>query len=52
MKTEIVSWYRIREMSRFQSFHMFGLIGSAVLVAASAVWLIRRYGLRTVRGGP
>lgn len=37
-KAEVISWYRIQEMFRFQSIHMYGVIGSAVLVA----WLARR----------
>lgn len=41
MKSEVVSWFRIQEMFRFQSFHMYGIIGSAVLVAAVSVRLIK-----------
>ena len=50
IKAEIISWYRIQEMFRFQSFHMYGLIGSAVLVAALSVWLIKRLEVRTIGG--
>ncbi len=50
--SEVVSWYRIQEMFRFQSFHMYGIIGSAVVVSALSLQLIRRLGLRTVRGEP
>ena len=32
-KSEVVSWYRIYEMFKFQSFHMFGIIGSAVIIS-------------------
>jgi len=32
IKGEIISWFRIQEMFRFQSFHMYGIIGSAILV--------------------
>ena len=39
-KSEVVSWFRIQEMFRFQSFHMYGVIGSAVAVAATSVALI------------
>ena len=42
IRSEIVSWYRIQEMFRFQSFHMYGVIGSAVVVGAISVWLIKR----------
>ncbi|WP_022836817.1 DUF6691 family protein [Salisaeta longa] len=51
-KSEVISWFRIQEMFRFDSFHMYGIIGSAVAVAALSVWLIRRYDLRTRDGEP
>ena len=50
VRSEIVSWYRIQEMFRFQSFHMYGVIGSAVLVAALSVWLIKRFKLESLHG--
>lgn len=43
VKAEIISWFRIQEMFRFQSFHMFGIIGSAVVVGMISVWIIRRF---------
>lgn len=49
-KSEVISWFRIQEMFRFQSFHMYGIIGSAVAVAALSVWVIRRFDLRTLSG--
>ena len=49
-KSEVISWFRIQEMFRFQSFHMYGIIGSAVVVAAISVALIKRFGIRTVHG--
>lgn len=52
VKSEVLSWFRIQEMFRFQSFHMYGLIGSAVAVGALSVWLIRRTGLKTSQGDP
>jgi len=52
VKAEIISWYRIQEMFRLQSFHMYGIIGSAVITAMVSVALIRRFGLRTVYGEP
>ena len=51
-KAEVISWFRIQEMFRFQSFHMYGIIGSAVAVAAASVWLIRRFGVHTISGEP
>lgn len=50
-KAEIISWYRIQEMFRFQSFHMFGVIGSAVLLGIMSVQLIKRMGLKNYDGG-
>ena len=49
-KSEVISWYRIQEMFRFQSFHMYGIIASAVVVAALSLMIIRRCGLRTIGG--
>jgi uncharacterized protein len=50
VKAEIISWFRIQEMFRFQSFHMYGVIGSAVVVGALSVWLIRRFNVKTIYG--
>ncbi len=49
-KGEVISWFRIQEMFRFQSFHMYGIIGSAVAVAALSVFVIRRWRLPTLAG--
>jgi uncharacterized membrane protein YedE/YeeE len=49
-KSEAVSWFRIQEMFRFQSFHMYGIIGSALAVAATSVALIRRFEVRALTG--
>lgn len=50
IKAEVISWYRIQEMFRFQSFHMYGIIGSAVVVGMISVWLIRKFNLKTIYG--
>lgn len=50
VKSEVVSWFRIQEMFRLQSFHMYGVIGSAVVVGAISVWLIKKFNIRTVYG--
>jgi len=50
VKAEVLSWYRIQEMFRFHSFHMYGVIGSAVLVGLITVWLVERFQLRAVNG--
>lgn len=52
IKSEVVSWFRIQEMFRFQGFHMYGILGSAVGVAALSMAVIRRLELRTVSGEP
>lgn len=52
VKSEAVSWFRIQEMFRFQSFHMYGIIGCAVLVGALSLQVIRRFRPRTEQGEP
>ena len=51
-KSEVISWFRIQEMFRFQAFHMYGIIGSAVVVAAISLQLIKRLGARALDGRP
>ncbi|MBL7788845.1 MAG: YeeE/YedE family protein [Chitinophagales bacterium] len=48
VKAEIISWFRIQEMFRLQSFHMYGIIGSAVLVGALSVFLIKKFKIKTI----
>lgn len=50
VKSEAASWYRIQEMFRFGAFHMFGLIGSAVLTGMVTTALLRRSGLNSRDG--
>lgn len=52
VKAEVASWYRIQEMFRFQSFHMFGVIGSAVAVGILSLWLLKRFTVKTFSGEP
>lgn len=52
VKAELTSWYRIQEMFRLQSFHLYGVIGSALAVAGSSLALIRRFGWQTLGGEP
>lgn len=52
VKAEIISWFRIQEMFRFQSFHMYGVIGSAVIVGMLSVLLIKKLGLKSIYGEP
>ncbi len=51
-KSEAISWYRIQEMFRFQSFHMYGIIGSALAVGVVIMQLIKRKQLKTYNGEP
>jgi uncharacterized protein len=50
VKAEIISWFRIQEMFRFQSFHMYGVIGSAVIVGMISVFLIKKFNIKTIYG--
>ncbi len=49
-KAEVISWFRIQEMFHFQSIHMFGIIGSAIVVGATSVFLIKKFNLKTFGG--
>ena len=51
-RAEVISWFRIQEMFRFQSFHMFGIIATAILVAAAALFILKRTGARAIDGTP
>jgi uncharacterized membrane protein YedE/YeeE len=50
MKSEAISWFRIQEMFRFQSIHMFGILGCAVGTAAIALQVLQRMGARSLDG--
>ena len=49
---EVTSWFRIQEMFRFDSFHMYGVIGSAIVVGALSMLLIKTIGVRSMQGEP
>lgn len=51
-KSEAISWYRIQEMFRFQSFHMYGIIGTAVTLGVIIVQLIKRFNIKDYKGNP
>jgi uncharacterized membrane protein YedE/YeeE len=51
-RSEVLSWFRIQEMFRFQSPRMYEIIASAIVVAAASVGLIKRLGLKTLSGEP
>jgi uncharacterized protein len=50
VKSEVISWFRIQEMFRLQSFHMYGVIGSAVVVGIISVWLIKKFNAKSIEG--
>ncbi|MDY0930588.1 MULTISPECIES: DUF6691 family protein [unclassified Chryseobacterium] len=50
VKAEIISWFRIQEMFRLQSFHMYGVIGTAILTGMISIWLIKRFNIKTIHG--
>ena len=50
VKGEIISWFRIQEMFRLQSFYMYGVIGTAIVVGMLSIWLIRRFKVKTIHG--
>lgn len=52
IKTEVIAWFRIQEMFRFESFHMYGIVFSAIVVGAISVQLIRRLEIRDREGRP
>jgi uncharacterized protein len=52
VKSEVISWFRIQEMFRFDSFHMYGVIGTAVVVGMISLQLIKRFNIKTIHGEP
>ncbi|MFY7845392.1 DUF6691 family protein [Chryseobacterium gambrini] len=50
VKAEIISWFRIQEMFRLQSFHMYGVIGSAILTGMISVLIIKKFNIKTIYG--
>jgi len=50
VKSEVISWFRIQEMFRLQAFHMYGIIGSAIMVGMISILLIKRFQIKTVSG--
>lgn len=52
VKAEVISWFRIQEMFRLQSFHMYGVIGTAVIVGMISVALIKKFRIKTIYGEP
>ena len=50
VKSEIISWFRIQEMFRLTSFHMYGVIGTAVVVGIISIQIIKRLNIKTLSG--
>lgn len=50
VKSEVISWFRIQEMFRLQSFHMYGIIGSAIFVGMISVFIIKKFKIKTMSG--
>jgi uncharacterized membrane protein YedE/YeeE len=51
-KGEAISWFRIQEMFRMESFHMYGIFMTAIPVGALSLWLIRKLNVRSLTGEP
>jgi len=49
-KSEIISWFRIQEMFRFHSFHMYGIIGSAVILGVIQVQIMKKINFKDFKG--
>lgn len=50
VKAEIISWFRIQEMFRLESFHMYGVIGTAILTGMISVFIIKKLNIKTLSG--
>lgn len=49
-KSEAISWFRIQEMFRFESFHMYGIIGTAVILGAIMVAVVKKTHFKNISG--
>lgn len=52
IRAEVISWFRIQEMFRFQDFHMYGIIGSAIMVGMISIMIIKKFKLKDIHGRP
>ena len=50
VKSEVISWFRIQEMFRLQSFHMYGVIGSAIAVGMLSIFIIKKFNIKSIEG--
>lgn len=49
-KAEVISWFRIQEMFRFHSFHMYGVLFTAIIVGAVSILIIKKFKVRSLDG--
>ncbi|MGR3809282.1 DUF6691 family protein [Jiulongibacter sp. NS-SX5] len=52
IKSEVISWFRIQEMFRLQSFHMYGVIGSAIATGIISIWILKKFNVKAITGEP
>ncbi len=52
IQAEVISWFRIQEMFRFQDFHIYGIIGSAILIGMISIALIKKFNVKDIHGRP
>ncbi|SEW50934.1 DUF6691 family protein [Chitinophaga arvensicola] len=52
VKAQVISWFRIQEMFQLTSFHMYGVIGTAVVTGIISLQLIKRFNMKTIAGEP
>jgi len=52
VKAQVISWFRIQEMFQLTSFHMYGVIGTAVVTGIISLQLIKRFNIKTIAGDP
>jgi uncharacterized membrane protein YedE/YeeE len=50
VKSEVISWFRIQEMFRLESFHMYGVIGSAIVTGIISILIIKKFNIKTLQG--
>ncbi len=49
VKSEVISWFRIQEMFRLESFHMYGIIGSAIVTGIISILIIKKFNIKTIQ---
>ena len=52
VKSQVISWFRIQEMFRLQSFHMYGIIGSAIMTGMVSILLLKKFRIKSFTGDP